>query len=140
MSKITYNAELLKIMTLFETITRSRVKDAFVDDNNLLTFVVSDVEIGKAIGKNAANVKRLENMLKRKIKIVAFNPSATEFVKNLVYPVTNIETELVDKTIMLKGPDAKTKGFLIGRNQSNIKNTLNIVKKYFKDIENIKVV
>ena len=70
MSKITYNAELLKIMMLFERITRAKLKDAFYDNNSLLTFIVAENEIGKAIGKKAVNVKKLERLLKRKIKIV----------------------------------------------------------------------
>jgi len=139
MSKITYNAELLKIMSLFENLTRTALKDCFIDDNNLLTFVVSDIEIGKAIGKNASNVKKLEMLLKRKIKILAFNPSPVAFVKNLIYPVTDAEVEQQDKTIIIKGHDSRTKGFLIGREQSNIKNMIGIVKKYFKDIEQIRV-
>ncbi len=140
MSKITYNAELLKIMALFETITRTSLKDCFLDETKLLTFVVNDFEIGKAIGKNASNVKRLENMLKRKIKIVAFNSSPVQFVKNLIYPLTDVEVEQQGNTILIKGHDTKTKGFLIGRDQSNIKNNINIIKKYFKEIETIKVI
>ncbi len=58
MSKITYNADLLKIMSLFEKITRTRIKDCFIDNNSLLTFVVPDFQIGKAVGKNAVNVKK----------------------------------------------------------------------------------
>src|SRR3972149_1543150 len=119
MSKITYNAELLNIMSLFERITRTMIKDCFYDDNNLLTFVVNDIEIGKAIGKNASNVKRLESLLKRKIKILAFNPSAVEFVKNLIYPVTGAEIQLEGDTITIRGKESK--GFLIGRNQWHIK-------------------
>ena len=140
MSKIIYNADLLKIMSLFETITRTGIKDCFIDDNSLLTFVVNDFEIGKAIGKNASNVKRLENMLKRKIKIVAFNSSPVQFVKNLIYPLTDVEVEQQGNIILIKGHDTKTKGFLIGRDQSNIKNNINIMKKYFKEIETIKVI
>jgi N utilization substance protein A len=139
MSKITYNADLLKIMNLFETLTGTGLKDCFIDENTLLTFVVSDIEIGKAIGKNASNVKRIEALLKRKIKILAFNSQPVQFVRNLIYPVTDVDVELVDKTIIIKGHDGRTKGFLIGREQTNIKNTINIVKKYFKDIETIKV-
>jgi len=85
-------------------------------------------------------VKRLENLLKRKIKIVAFNPSVLQFVKNLIYPLTEVEVEQKDNTIFIKGHDMKTKSFLIGRDQSNIKNTIDIVKKYFKEIETIKVI
>lgn len=139
MTKRLYDALLLKTMTLFETVTRTRLKDCFIDNKQLLTFVVDELYIGKAIGKNAANVKRLENLLKRKIKIIAFNPSPIKFIKNLIYPI-NAEIDLQDQTIIIKGQDTKTKGMLIGRNQSNIKNNLEIVQKYFKDIQTIKVI
>ncbi len=138
MSKITYNADLLKIMSLFEKITRTRIKDCFIDNNSLLTFVVPDFQIGKAVGKNAVNVKKLENLLKRKIKIVAFNPSAVLFIKNLIYPI-KAEVEQQDDVIIIKANDTKSRAFLIGRNQTNLKNNLKITKKYFKEIENIRV-
>ncbi len=138
MSKITYNADLLKIMSLFEKITRTRLKDCFIDNNNLLTFIVPSFYIGKAVGKNAVNVKKIENLLKRKIKIVAFNPSPILFMKNLIYPV-KAEVEQQDNNIIIKASDTKSRAFLIGRNQANLKNNLKIIKKYFKDIQDIKV-
>jgi N utilization substance protein A len=134
----TYNADLLKIMTLFESVTRTSIKDCFIDDNSLLTFVVDTAYIGKAIGKHASNVKRLEELLKRKIKIIAYSPAVAEFVSNLIYPaVADVEVE--GNTVIVKAKDMRDKAFLIGRNQSTIKNNLNIVKKYFKDVEHIKV-
>ena len=138
MSKITYNAQSLKIMTLFEKITRTRVKDYFLDDNDLHTFVVENVNLGKAIGKNASNVKKLQNLLKNKIRIIGFSNNIEKFVKNLIYPI-KAEIEINNNLITLRSNDTKTKSFLIGRNKSNIKNNLNIIRKYFKNIEKIEV-
>ena len=138
MSKIIYNAQSLKIMSLFEKTTRARLKDYFVDDNNTMTFVVHEVNLGKAIGKQAINVKKLENLLKRKIKILGFNPNPVKFTKNIVYPL-KVEVEQQETVIVIKANDTKTKAFLIGRNQSNLKNNLKIIQKYFKEIKEIKV-
>jgi NusA-like KH domain protein len=138
MSKIVYNAESLKVMTLFENVTRVRVKDYFLDDNELMNFVVDEVMLGKAIGKQAANVKKLEAMFKKKIKIVGFNPSPRKFLKNLLYPL-QVEVEGEEEILMVKANDQKTKSFVIGRNQANLKNNLEILKKYFK-INEIKVI
>ena len=138
MSKITYNAESLKIMTLFEKITRTRIKDYFVDDNDLQTFVVDEKNLGKAIGKQASNVKKLQTMFNQKIRMIGYSTDLEKFVRNLIYPI-NAEIEILDNTITLKSNDTKTKSFLIGRNQSNIKNNLNIIKKYFKTIQKIEV-
>ena len=139
MSKIVYDSDLLKLMNLFEQITKSDLKDCFYDDNGLLTFIVQEGEAGKAIGKKAVNVKNLEKMLNRKIKIVEFNPQLLQFVKNLIIPLKVEETAQEEKIVMLRSPDMNTKGLLIGRNAKNLRNTEKIVKKYF-DIDEIKVI
>ena len=137
MSRIVYNADDLKIMALFEKVAGTRLKDYFVDENNLMTFVVEEASVGKAIGKQAANVRRLELMLKRKIKILGFSQDPKKFLKNLLYPLS-VEVE-GDDVLVIKAQDSKTKAFAIGRNQSNIKNNLGIMNKYFKEIKEIKV-
>jgi len=134
-----YDNQSLKIMSLFEKITRTRLKDSFVDENKLLTFIVEKGQLGKAVGKKAANVKKLEKMLNRKIKILEFNPEIIVFVKNLIYPLKAKDIKKEDKTITIEGPDTRTKGLLIGKNAKNLRNTEKIVKKYF-DIDEIKVI
>lgn len=138
MTKIKYDASLMKTMSLFETITRTKLKDSFVDNNNLLIFVVNPTEISRAVGKGGQNVKKLERMLNRKIKIVEFNPSLLQFVSNLVYPLKLKGIEEADGVVTLTGPDTRTKGLLIGKNSQNLKNYTQIVKRYF-DIKKIRV-
>jgi transcription termination/antitermination protein NusA len=138
MSKIVYDSDLLKLMNLFEQITKANLKDCFTDDNGLLTFIVQEGEAGKAIGKKAVNVRNLEKMLNRKIKIVEFNPHLLQFVKNLIIPLKVEEITQEEKIVMLRSPDMNAKGLLIGRNAKNLRNTEKIVKKYF-DIDEIKV-
>lgn len=139
MTRIKYDASLMKTMSLFETVTMTKLKDCFVDNNSLLIFVVDPTMISKAIGRNGQNVKRLERMLNRKIKIVEFNPSLTQFVRNLVYPLNVKDVEEEEGVVKITGPDTRTKGLLIGKNSQNIKNYTQIVKRYF-DIKDMKVV
>ncbi|MBD3204187.1 NusA-like transcription termination signal-binding factor [Candidatus Woesearchaeota archaeon] len=139
MTKITYDARLLKLMNLFEKITKANLKDCFIDDNSLLTFIVKENEIGKAIGKNARNVKKLERLLKRKIKIVEYSSNVTKFVKNLVSPLKPDEIVKENSIIKIKSRNTRTKGLLIGKNSKNLKNNIKITKKYFK-IKDIKVI
>ncbi len=134
-----YDNQTLKTMSLFENITRTRLKDCFIDDNDLLTFIVEQGQLGKAVGKKAANVKKLEKLLNRKIKILEFNPDVIRFVKNLIYPLKAKDIAKEEDEIIITGPDTKTKGLLIGKNAKNLRNTEKIVKKYF-DIKEIKVV
>jgi len=138
MIKIKYNINLMKFISIFETITRAQVKDCF-EIGERLVFVVKEGNIGKALGKEGSNVKRLENVLKKKLRIIEFNPDLIQFVKNVVFPskVKNIVEE--NKIIIITPPDSETRGYLIGRGAVNLNYTKDIVKRYF-EITDIKVI
>ncbi len=139
MVKIKYSLELMNFISLFESVTRARVKDCFFDNYGQLFFIVAQGEIGKAIGKKGSNVKKMDTMLGRRFRIVEFSDDMEGFMKNLVYPIELKEVEESDGIVNIKGLDRKTKGLLIGRNAMTIKNYENIVKRYFK-IGGLKVV
>ena len=52
MSRIKYDSELIKLMTLFESMTGAKVKDCISDEK--LTFIIEEGDMGKAIGRNGA--------------------------------------------------------------------------------------
>lgn len=137
-NRIKYDISLMKFISLFEAITQAKLKDA-VDEESRLLFVVEEGEIGKAIGKNGMNVKRLENVLNKRIRIVEFNNDLLQFVRNLIYPLAAREIKEENKIVIIAGNDAKTKGLLIGRDAQNLRAYENVVKRYF-EIEGIKVV
>lgn len=58
-------------MQALEKISGVSAKDCLVN-GNLISFFVKEEEMGKAIGKGAANVKELEMRLKRKVELVGF--------------------------------------------------------------------
>ncbi len=135
--KIKYTKELLDIMGLFSAVTHAHLKDCFEIDETFY-FVVEPGQIGKAVGKSAVNVKKLQEKLKKKIKIVEFNPTLVRFVTNFIFPfkVDSIEEE--EGIITIKSQDRQTKGLLIGRNAKNLKIMTDVVKRYFT-ISEIKV-
>ncbi len=101
MSRIVYDAELLKIMHLFELITQTKLKDCFRDDNNLLTFVVSERELGKAIGKNGINIKKLAKTTGKTIEIIGFDDKTEEFLKKAFNKIKIDEVEITEKTAFI---------------------------------------
>lgn len=137
MSKIKYNADDMKIIQLFETLTGAKLKDCIMDESIL--FIVAEHEIGKAIGKKGSNIKRLEQLLKKKIRVVSFNDNVTKFISNLLLPLKADNIENNDGEITITGPDVKTRGLIIGRNKQNLNNLMSIVKRYFS-VKDIKVV
>ncbi len=137
MSRIKYNIDLMKYMQLFENLTRAKLKDCIA--NEQLIFIVEENEIGKAIGKGGSNVRRLESLLNKKIKIVEFNPDIRQFIRNFVMPLQVKEINEEDNIITIYGKDTKTKGLLIGRDRKNLENLKSIVSRYF-EVEDIRVV
>ena len=137
--KIVYDKEMMGLMRIFQNITHTDLKDCFEDKNSLLTFIVLENQIGKAIGKKAIKVKMLEKALNRKVKIAEYSEDVLQFVKNVIFPlrIENISQE--GDIITLESSDTKTKSLLIGRNALNLRNLESVVKRYFK-IDEIKVV
>ena len=116
--------------------TGAKVKDCIVNDR--LIFVVEENQIAKAIGKNGINIKRMENALKRKIKLVEFSNDVLQLVKNILHPIGMLDVKNEDGVITIYGKDINAKAMLIGRNHTNLYNLTSMVKRYF-DVNEIKV-
>ena len=137
MLKVKFDISLMKLITFFEAITRSRAKDCVETDEKVL-FIVEPGQLGKALGKKAVNLGRLETKLKKKVKIAEFNEDRVQFLKNLVWPVEVQEVMIEEDVITLIGKDTKAKGLLIGKNGKNLRYYEDVLKRYFP-IQEIKV-
>ncbi|MBT3262152.1 NusA-like transcription termination signal-binding factor [Candidatus Woesearchaeota archaeon] len=129
MSKILYDMETMKFSTLFESMTRSRLKDCFKDEGSIV-FVVMPGYMAKAIGKGGVNVKKVSFKIKKEIKIVEFKSNVLEFVKGLVR-VPGVEI-FEENGIVIKCPNSKIKGQVFGRERENLKWMNTLVSRYFK--------
>lgn len=137
MTRIIYDAAILKYISLFESLTGAKVKDCIADDK--LIFIIEKGNMGLAIGRNGSNLKRVENVLKKPLRIIEFDEDVDQFIRNYSYPLKMIEVEKEGNSVIIKGKDTKTRAFLIGRDRANLKKMISIVKRYF-DIEDIRVV
>mgnify|MGYP001578029970 FL=1 len=139
----------MKLITLFESMTGAKVKDCISNVDmrgsrkdsltNSLIFIMEENEMGKAIGKNGVNIKRMENALKKKIKLIEFNNDVLQFVKNMIYPIEIFDIKQEEDDIIIHGKDTSTKAMLIGRERQNINHLIGIVKRYF-NVKDIKVI
>lgn len=133
MSKL--DQRLIGYITLFENLTRAKVKDAFLDREDRVVFVVNEGDAGKAIGKNGNNIKRISKMIKRNIKVIEYSSDVVDFIKSAINPIIADSIEIENNIVTIRSKDLHTKSILIGRDKRNINNLNNLVKKYFKDIE-----
>ncbi|MBW3002815.1 NusA-like transcription termination signal-binding factor [Candidatus Woesearchaeota archaeon] len=137
-AKIVYDMSAMKFMSLFETITRAKLKDCIIKEN-LVLFIVHPNEIGKAVGAKGVNVRKLEKVLNKKVKIVEFSPEPVNFIKNLVHPLKVKEITEEEGIYTLTPVDLKTRGLLIGRNASHLRAYEDVVKRYFP-VKELKVI
>ena len=136
MNKIKYDSDLMKLMTLFESMTGAKVKDCI--SNEKIIFVIEENEMGKAIGKNGINIKRVEKVLKRNVKLIEFSNDPVQFVENMLYPVEVQDIRQESDGITIYDKDTSTKAMLIGRDRQNINHLSNIARRYF-NIKEIRV-
>lgn len=120
----------MKYISLFESLTGAKLKDCVAND--VIMFIVRENEMGKAIGKKGVNIRRIEGLLKKKIKLVEFNENVLQFIENLIKPIKAKEITNEDDVINIYADDTKTKGMLIGRDRNKINSINEIVKRYFK--------
>ncbi len=137
MKKVILDQEAFGLSSLMEKIARVRVKDCFKDEE-IIYFVVAPGELGKAIGKGAVNIKRVQEELGKRIKVVEYNDDMVTFIKNIIYPAKVEEIVEENNVIFIKDSSKKTKSLLIGRGGKNLKLINRAVKRFFN--KEVKVV
>lgn len=125
--------ESIQQINLFERLTGAKVKDCFVDES-VLTFIVEEGNVQRAV----KGLQRAKQAFKKELKIIAFASDPVKFIKNLLFPLKVQEIKQEGKIVIISCQDSRVKGKVFGRERQNLKQMLELVKKYF-DIEEIKV-
>jgi NusA-like KH domain protein len=63
--------ETIMLMNALDKVSGVDAKDC-IENNGLVSYLVNENEVGKAIGKGATNVKMLESKLKKKVEIIPY--------------------------------------------------------------------
>lgn len=129
-----FDTEKLQLMNFFEKTTKAKLKNSF-EWNKFQVFIVEQKEIGKAIGKKGQTVNLLQKKLKKKVKIVEYNPELKKFINNLVSPLKLKEIKQSEGIVYLIPENNHVRSILVGRNASSLRSLEDIVKKFFKITE-----
>lgn len=124
MAEITFTAETIQRVSLFQDLTRTTVVDC-VEMPDRLIFVVKAGDIARAIGKGGENVALLRRQMNKDIHIVEYSESPEQFVRNVFrsYDVKRVEIEtrgtgVVHATVTV---DPVKKGRAIGKEGRNLR-------------------
>ncbi len=127
---------MIRIMSMFQSVTKAGLKDSFVLDE-ILYFVVSPGDMGKALGKNKGNVYKLREKLGRKINIIEYSSDILQFVSNVIYPFRTQDIKNENNKIIIYGKDLNNKAKIIGKRASALRRYEKVVQRYFPEIEEI---
>tara|TARA_Y100000310_G_scaffold40188_1_gene37697 strand:- start:355 stop:678 length:324 start_codon:yes stop_codon:yes gene_type:complete len=99
----------------------------------MIVFAVPRKFVGMAIGPDNSNLKRLSEILKKKIKIVAI-PNGREDIENfvsvIVSPVKFKAIEIKDNQAIISAA-IQNRASLIGRNKVRLNEMQNVLEQYF---------
>lgn len=127
----TINMQNMRYLNLFEKITGIRTRFCF-EYNNYLMFCIPRPMISRAIGEGGRNIKKLQNILGKRIKIVPApkdSGDAELLIKSIVNPITIKDVEVTENEILVSG--GRNKAALIGRNKRRLIEMGKVTKGFF---------
>jgi NusA-like KH domain protein len=131
--------ELLQTINIVEKITHARVDRCIPRDDKLI-FVVGKGDARKIVGPQGATLKKLEQQLGKRLKIIEKVEDKLQFIRNAMLPLKIVDMKEEDGIVTVYGPDEKTKGLMIGAKAQNLRFTEKVVQMYFPEVREIKVV
>ncbi len=126
------NMQFMRYANLFSRVTRIRTNHCF-EYNNAIVFAVPRTMVSRALGPNNQNLRQLNQVLGRKVKIVAI-PHGREDIENFVsvitYPVKFKAIEIKDDNAVINAGH-QSKAILIGRGKCRLNEMRNVLGQYF---------
>ena len=117
------------------------VKDCIIDDdNNKVTFVVKQGDMGLAIGKRGSTVSKVQKAVDRGVEIIELNEDPVQFIRNILSPAelqsVKISTRKNGEKIATVATDNTNKRIAIGKNGINIERA-KLLANRLHNIDNI---
>lgn len=128
----TLDMQDLRYLNLFERITGVSTRYCF-QYNNAIIFSVPKNLISQCLGPDARNMRKMNEILRRRIKVIPFPRNAGDiksFIGAIVSPVTFKNLEINPNEIILTA-GIQSKAALIGRNRRRLMEMQKIIKDFF---------
>lgn len=140
---IKFTSNEMRYIALFESITGASVKDCILDEEQgRVIFIVSEGQVGVAIGRGGRNIHTLERMTSKKHEIIEYSEDPSQFIKNALKPAAVTEIRITErpdgKSIAVVAVNPRDKGVAIGKNGKNAERLRFLAKRYFQ-IQNVSI-
>ncbi len=140
--KLTY--EEIGLISLFQSISGATARDCIRDEKmDRVIFVVSEGEMGLAIGKGGASIKSAAKQLGKPVEVVEHAEDPKDFIMNALNTRKISEIRMSENLNGAKAAtiivDQRHKGEVVGRNGRNAERARLLAKRYF-DIESLRII
>ena len=115
-------------------LTRSTALDCVIDEKFArVIYVIKPGDMGLAIGKKGENIRRMNNVLGKRIEMVEYADTPDEFVRNIFKPavISEIRRKNPESGIDVVLAKKSDLGIAIGKGGSNIEKGRVLVKRFF---------
>ncbi len=136
MPSIILTDEEMRHIALFESLTGVVVKDCIIDkERGRIIFVVKEGQVGKAVGRNGSNIKRLSRIFGKPIEVVEYAETVEDLIRKSLFPAKVNAVKVIkradgSKIVAVSVPPAE-KGLAIGKEGKNIARARLLAKRYF---------
>ncbi len=143
MPEIKLNSDQLSMLSMFQGMTGATVRDCVIDEKaNRVIFVVAKGQMGLAIGKDGAAVKKIERTIRRPVEVVEWADDIEGMVRNTLGAryVREVRVgESLDGTkSVVVVVDHRKKGAVLGMGGRNAEKMRLLARRYF-EIGNVQI-
>ncbi|MEI7856613.1 MAG: NusA-like transcription termination signal-binding factor [Methanomicrobiales archaeon] len=144
MVEVKLTEDCMRLISQFESLTGAGSRDCVMDERNArLIFVINPGDMGLAIGKKGASIKKASEVMGKKIEVVEYNSNVEQFLKNCFLPaqVTSLvfegEVGSGEQTVQVEVRD-EDRGIAIGKDGKNIFKAKKLAQRQY-DIADVQI-
>jgi transcription termination/antitermination protein NusA len=143
MPEIKLSSDQLSLMSMFQGMTGATARDVVVDEKrDRVIFIIAQGQMGLAIGKDGASVKKIERAVHKSVEVVEWADDVEGLIRNTLGAKYVQEIRVNDKLDGTKGivvvVDSRKKGAVLGLGGKNAERVRLLARRYF-DVSNVQI-
>ena len=115
-------------------LTKATALDCIIDERfERIIYVIQKGDMGLAIGKKGENIRRMQNVLGKRIEMVEYADEQNAFIANIFRPVeiTGVEKDPVSGVLLVSIQRKSDLGTAIGKKGANIEKARLLMRKFW---------
>ena len=117
-------------------LTKATALDCIIDEKfERVIYIIRQGDMGFAIGKKGENIRRMQNVLGKRIEMVEYSGDRDEFIANIFRPVliARIEKGRESENLVVYLMKQSDLGTAIGKKGANIEKARLLVRKFWNE-------